>query len=131
MKVLLSPRQRWELANIFLHRGLELSGVDEQRRYNRTRLALGLTPIMKAITGDRKGLVLLASDETEAAWEIEDASADFLVEKIAKLPLNGYQAMVLGDFFDTVTTCRAGKTSPEIGDVPAGDAKSEDWSVQA
>jgi hypothetical protein len=126
VKLELSRKQRWELAHLFLHRALELHGVDELRRFNRSRLSLGLTRIMELVTTNKGGRPRLADDNSTHVWELEEAGVEFMLEKIAKLPLNGYHAMVLGEIFDILSTYKTTRELPPTSAEP-GDSKSEDW----
>lgn len=126
----LSPAQRFQLAQIFLSKDLKLTGLAEQKQFNRTRLALRLSPIMDALTEGRPLNENRILNRTPSVFELSDEGVEFLLGKIAPLPLLGVQAQILGDFLEAVETAKLIGQAPPVLDADplAVEADALLWS---
>jgi hypothetical protein len=130
VKFALSSRQRWWLAQLFLHPKLTTTGLDEMKTKNRTRLALRLgTPMNLVGDGKPASLDVVTSDRLDV-FELEEAHREFLLLKVAALPdIHPYASHVLGEFFEQLETAKATKAAPEVPEglePPSGD---ERWAA--
>lgn len=124
MKVVLSPRQRFELAVLFCGKTLKLADLAEMKAFNRARLALRLTPITELITRNGSILTKTINDTTLSSFDLETAGANLICEKILpEILQNAFQVMLLGEFVELISA----------GTSDTSDAKplteAEEWAA--
>lgn len=131
MKISLTRSQRWVLAQLFYRTTFEgpdtLSAV---RTFGRTRLALGLTPIMDVLSGGKKVNARLVDAEggVAQAFELEEAQVEFLLGRILPGITTGLEAVALGPVLEDLQTYKlAGQGRPV--EAPPYDKDSEQWEM--
>lgn len=136
MKFAVSPRQRWELANIFLREDMKehTKTLADKKLFNRTRLAMGLTPVCDALMDlQPNGKVMinrtLGSDrKTKHFVDLNSEQVDLLVGKILATGIPAHQTMVLDELIEALDTAKVTGTAPEVSaDLPGIPA--EEWLV--
>lgn len=129
VEIQLSGRQRLELAVLFYRWQPEGDVLSAIKTYGRTRLALGLTPIMDLLAQKRPMNPARVNDDMRS-FVLTEEGVDLLLSGI--LPKIGgataaYQATQLGDLVETLQTYKVTKTSAGPGQVPRYEP--EDWSI--
>lgn len=118
-KIGITPRERLELARLFLHRGLKLKGTADQRTFNRARRALGLVGPSLVLV-DNKPIGRIAEDRaTVHQVTMTGEVADFLRKRIFELERLGYQDVVLELVFDELEQAKdTDRAAAAAGPVP-------------
>lgn len=124
MHVSLSPKQRFELSILFYAAKPEGDILGWTKAFNRTRLALGLTPIMDVLTGKPFNPARLTDDE--AKFEITDDQRDFLLQRVLPNITTSVQAVRLGALIDILETH---KVTGQAVDVSVAAYAPEEWAL--
>lgn len=129
MKVILSPRQRFELAALFVNDKLVLADLAEMKVFNRTRLSLGLSPIMDLLVRRQPLLASTVGSNVAATFQLDTAGASWILHKIVPLTLtNSYLAMLLGAFFEI---CETGGVADAVAMACPPPPADESWAPPA
>lgn len=125
MNVQLSSRQRWELAILMYQCKPEGDALTWTKRFNRSRLALGLTPIMDVLTG--KPFDPSKINDELKTFDITDDYRDFLLASVLVNIKTPQQAMALGNLIEALETHKQTGKAPDAPDAPAYE--KEDWAL--
>lgn len=131
MQIILSRRQRYDLSSVFYT--LEINKDDPfkwSKVFNRSRLALGLTPIMDTLTAQKKPNIVLI-DDFRTKHEIEDETVDLLMTDVIKKFTQPYQFVLFQDLFEALETYKLNATQVALpDDVPLfKDIDKENWAA--
>lgn len=128
MKLLLTPRQRFELANLFYAVPIEGDVLVWTKTFNRSRLALGLTPIMDLLTAG-KGVDPHALDGGSVSFPVQDAAVEFMLGKVFPQIKQAYQVVMFSGVIEALETYQLTKEQPPGQDGPDFASLTESWAM--
>lgn len=129
-RFVLTPRERWELANIFRRPDLKLTTMDEKKTFNRTRRALGLAGVMGVMEskprfyGSQK---MIFDTAAKHRVEVTEQQADFLMKKILPLIDSAAQNSLLENFIEALDSAVTLKKSADVDESVATVPDIEAW----
>lgn len=125
MKVVLSKRQRFELAQFFVK--MKVAGIDRIKSFNQTKRALGLTKIIAALLDGNGVPTAMVVNNTPEAWELSDVGVDLILSDILNSSdFMGAHAALLDEFIEALSVYKLTKEAPPVF-AKDGDPDIEDW----
>lgn len=128
MKLLLTPRQRFDLAQLFYAVPIEGDVLAWTKTFNRSRLALGLTPIMDVLTAARP-VDPKTLEGGPAVFSLEGASVDFLLGKVFAQIKQAYQVVLFSSVMEALETYQLTKEQPLGQEGSPYDPSAESWAL--
>lgn len=129
-KVALTPRQRWEIAQLTFAREAVFKGREEQRRLYRFRQAFGiLAPSQMLVDKQRVNDKLVEDNATKAVFQITAENLELLTKLLDTIPnILGVTTLILEPVLQTLEAAKDGKEIGSVEGIPAYDPASEDWT---
>lgn len=131
MKIAISNRERWEMAQLMIGPTIQITGQIEERRFLKSISALGLTPVLDILTdGGSVDLEHLSNRQDKKVFDLPESVIEFLVDKVVSASRSGGQSFILGPLFSELVRMKSedtdssniGNWAPFIGD--------ENWAIK-